>query len=275
MNEKVDLHLHTMVSDGRYKPGEVVRMAKKLGLSSIAITDHDSVFGVEEAILEGIKLGVEVIPGIEVSVDCKNEMHILGYFIDYKNEDLIKFAKENEAIRKVEIRRCIIKLNRLGIVLNLREIEEKYGKITVNSLIGEMINLRYVQNQQEAYDLYFGRGKIGYVKGYKLDPRKSIELIKNSGGIAVLAHLSRISRDEEEIERIVKNLKEFGLDGLEGYYPAYTPELQEYYIRLANKYGLVVTGGSDFHDEFRGKMGYCSQSQCIPCFVVKNIKEKI
>lgn len=272
MTKRADLHVHTSASDGIFNPSQVICLAKQHDINTIAITDHDTMDGLDEAIYAGKVMGVEVIPGIEISADFESEMHILGYYIERKNYKLCEFIKDNKKKRKAEMIRAINNLIHIGIKLNLREIKKEYGKISIGTIINTMIKLKYISNQQEGYDLYFGKGKIAYVGGVKLNPYRCIKLIKDAGGISVLAHLHRISTDSEKIASIVQDLKEHGLDGLECYYPTYTEMIQEQLVFLAKRNKLVITGGSDFHGDSECRMGRCANAKHIPYYVVENLK---
>ncbi|MCP1716315.1 putative metal-dependent phosphoesterase TrpH [Methanocalculus alkaliphilus] len=246
-----DLHLHTTASDGTLTPRELVIAAKDAGLSTIAITDHDTIDGIEEACRAGREFDLEVIPGIELStIDGKKEIHILGYFIDPTNCSLNAIiqkmidARENRAVRMVE------KLNELGIEITVERVREISGTTFIGRphIARVMQEMGYIEEQSEAFTTeYIGSGGRAYIERFKITPADAISLIHEAGGVAVLAHPGylgdRSTLGEEDIARYVG----LGLDGVEVYYAKHTEEQVEYYKGLALTYGLMMTGGSDFH----------------------------
>ncbi|TDT68106.1 hypothetical protein EV215_1827 [Hypnocyclicus thermotrophus] len=247
----IDLHIHTTASDGTLSPIELVKYAKQKNLSVIAITDHDSISALEEAILEGKKKNITVIPGIEFSTEYNyKEVHILGYFIDYTNEELIKTINslKNERINRTY--KIIEKLNINNINISMEDIEKeaKGDVISRMHISNVLLKKNYVSTKAEAFEKYLGIGKSAYIKR-KLTPLKAIEIIKNSGGLAVLAHpkLIHLENEKEFISLLAQNK----LDGIESYYPGFSSSDVDRYINFCNIYNLIPTGGSDFHGHNR------------------------
>lgn len=261
--KRVDLHIHTNASDGKYSPKEILNIAESVGMDVISITDHDTVSAINEAMVEGEKRKIQVIPGIEISTNYSSELHILGYYFDIKNIELNNYIKYDTQKKQIDIARAVIRLKKKGIILDLKKIKKVYGKISVESLISEMIDLNYIVSKQEGYNRFFGRGQIAYIQGAKISPIEAIKLIKNAGGIAVLAHLHRISNERSEIRKVVDKLYKNGLDGIECYYPTYTVNMQQDFINYAKENNMIVTGGSDFHGYGNQKMGICANNNYI------------
>jgi len=246
----IDLHVHTTASDGSLTPRQVVQKARELGLVAIAITDHDSVEGLEEAMAEGEKVGLEVVPGVELSVDCsKGTCHLLGYFIDHKEEKLRTKLNFVQKARDERNQKMLQRLKELGIDLELDEVKA----FAVDGLICRphfalaMVKKGYVKSVEEAFELYLKKGGPAYVEKFRLTPGEALETIKRAKGIPVLAHPFTLDLDEKELNEFIRHLKEMGLEGIEVFYPDHTEEQVRLYLRLAEQNGLAVTGGTDFH----------------------------
>lgn len=237
-----DLHIHTKFSDGTLDAGQIVQEAKSSKVSCISITDHDSV----EAYNSLGQLDIEIIPGIELSSNIGDvEVHILGYFIDYKEE---WFREKLIALRQVRVERIFQmceKLNELGIVIKPEEIlnsagpSSSVGRLHLAKLMAEK---GLVSNYREAFYKYIGEGRPAYVSKFKLTPYEAISLILKVKGIPVLAHPYSLTN-----QKIIPELIRAGLMGIEAIYPEHTPKQRDYYIKLAQENELFVTGGSDYH----------------------------
>jgi hypothetical protein len=264
-----DLHVHTFFSDGTCSPEDLILQAHKAGLSAIAVVDHDSVLGIEPTIEAGKKKDIEVLPGVELSTEYQGlEIHILGYLIDYKNEDLLEkldFLKKNRIERMYKM---LDKLNGLGMKLKPETVFDiaRYGTVGRMHLARTMVKEGLVNSTFEAFKKYIGDKGPGYVLNFKLSPRECIDLIKSCGGIAVLAHPYIINRDE-----FIPRFVEFGLQGLEVYYSEHSQSMVNFYLDLAKKFNLLVTGGSDFHGQVKPdvKMGDIK----IPYELVEKLKD--
>ena len=241
----VDLHIHTKASDGSLSPENVVKKAKKMNYQAISITDHDTVSGLEEAIKTGEKVNLEVIPGIEFNTKFEgNEVHILGYFIDYYNQDLLKITKKLHDSRVNRVNKIINKLKTMGIKISNDEVFSlSNGGAVGRSHVARILkNKNYVENFSEAFDKYLAIGKEAYFERYRLEPDEAINIIKNSGGIPVLAHPGLIGDD-----KIIKEILSMGVVGIEAYYYEHNSNETDKYIKLANDNNLLITGGSDDH----------------------------
>jgi len=276
MDKLIDLHTHSTASDGSMKPQELVRHAKRCGLAAIAITDHDTIDGIEEAVKEGLCLGVEVIPGLEISVDFNPEMHILGYFPGeayLKIKNTLVSLKRNRDERNPKI---INRLNELGFDISMEEVEkEAHGAITGRVHIAKVLaDKGYVANVEEAFKKLLLSGRPAYFKKEKLTPGQGIREIICAGGAAVLAHPIYLHKDIEELDGIVYELKTAGLTGIEAYYVDNTPEETRDLLNLAGKHKLLVTGGSDFHGRFKPdiEIGIGRGNLNIPYGLLENLK---
>ena len=241
----VDLHVHTSASDGRYSPTEVVRQAVRAGLSAIAITDHDTLGGIAEALAAARGTWLEVIPGVEISTDGPStEVHILGYFVDQDNATLNRWLHDFQDSRLERARRILARLSRLGLPVNLGRVEEMAngGSVGRPHIAGAMVERGYVSSVHEAFDRYIGRNRPAYVPRLKVTPAEAIELVRGARGVPVLAH-PRLIRE------LVPGLAAHGLEGIEAYYVGYSHEDTDELIALARQHGLITTGGSDFHGE--------------------------
>ncbi|MTI70262.1 MAG: PHP domain-containing protein [Firmicutes bacterium] len=244
--KKADLHIHTTASDGKLTPKEVVNLAIERKLDAISITDHDTISGIQQAIDESKKYNIlEVIPGIELSSEHNGEeIHILGYYIDYESpllEDVTSRLKKLRIKRAYEI---LKKLDLLGISININKIEDI---IAINNYIGRphiaklLIDEGYVNTMEEAFDNYLGFGKKGYVPRDKLSINECINLITKIDGYAVLAHPGLIKQRLEPI------LRKFKFHGIEIYHTKHTDIVIDKLNILARKFNLIKTGGSDCH----------------------------
>ncbi|WP_018249000.1 PHP domain-containing protein [Orenia marismortui] len=241
----IDLHLHTTASDGSFTPSQLVTKAKELGFSAIAITDHDTIDGITEGIDLAEKLDIELVPGIEMNTDYENtEIHVLGYYIDYKDQKFIdKLASLKEA-RYNRIKRIVGKLNALGLEIDFEEVKKNAdgGALGRPHVAQIMLDKGYVEEWSEAFDKYIAKGAPAYVERKKLTPQEAIQLIKEFGGIPVVAHPVLIERDE-----LLDQLIEWGIEGIEVYHTEQDDKDSKRYLEFAQKNSLLITGGSDCH----------------------------
>jgi predicted metal-dependent phosphoesterase TrpH len=252
---RCDLHCHSTESDGTLTPRQLVELARDLNLRSLSLTDHDTIAGVEEAKKAGEELGVRVLSGVEISVEYAGKtVHMLGYCFDAgaaklqaELERLVRGRNE----RNVKI---VQRLNELGLAVTLEEVEaEAGGKVVGRPHIARVL-LRhgYVQTWEEAFDKYLARGAAAYFERLRFTPHDAVALIREAGGVAVLAHPKYVALHEgETLDDIVQSLVQAGLEGIECYYTEHTPEETAQYIELAKRYNLVITGGSDFHGDVK------------------------
>jgi len=247
MSKRVDLHLHTTYSDGRLTPGELIQIAAEQGISVIAITDHDTVNGVEPALLATECFPyVTVIPGVEINTDVhQGEVHILGYFVDYKNQYLLDTLDNLRNSRKARAQKMLDKLNEMGIHIEWERILELAdgGSVGRPHIAQALFEGRHVSNLQDAFERYIGRNGPAYAERDRLSPKEAVELITSANGLSIVAHPASI----RNIDEMIVDLKKAGLVGIEVYYDNYNKDTIERLRKLAEKYDLIATGGSDFH----------------------------
>lgn len=266
-----DLHIHSSFSDGELLPEEIVKKASSIGLSAISITDHDTINGLEQAIKAGQEYGIEVIPGIELSVLVDDmDVHILGYYIDYKNEIFVNRIKEFELKRVERAKRIISKLNKLGIPIKYESVLEIANESVVGRphIANALLKGGFISSIREAFDNYIGYHCPAYVHKVQLSPQSAFSLIKEAGGIPVLAHPGTMHKDD-----LICSFIDKGLEGLEVVHPGHTIEKQNYYYSIANKYGLIVTGGTDYHGSYRGDAEIGEYT--VPLELVMKMKERL
>ncbi len=245
-----DLHLHTTHSDGAETPEKVVSMAKRAGLSIVSITDHDTCSGLGFASQAARELGMELIPGIEIST-CHHgkSVHILGYMIDINSEPLKKIVSRNKAGRFERMERIVSRLNKSGYTIDFDDLVEYAGSSTLGRavLAKYLVLTGYFTNMDEVFEKCLGDGKPAFEPVPSLSPEEAIELVAASGGVSSLAHPAC-----SEIYRDIESFAEAGLDGIEVFSPRHCPELERKFRQLSNNFDLLITGGSDFHG---GSMG--------------------
>ena len=255
-NVKIDLHIHSTASDGTLSPLEILNLAQSLNLGAISITDHDTIDGTKEALSIGIPPSLKFLTGVEISAypppsfSFPGSFHVLGYAININDSVLNQTLAVLQEARKNRNPRIIELLNRMGIELSLSEIRKEIGECQLGRphIAKQMIKKGFVQSISEAFDKYLAKGKPAYVDKYRVNCDRAIEVILDAGGIPVLAHpvLLKIENDDV-LEKLITSLKKMGLKGIEAYYPEHTPDLIARYTELANRHGLLITGGTDFH----------------------------
>ena len=250
--QRVDLHAHSTASDGTYTPTELVQLAADLGLRAVAITDHDTVAGVPEALEAGRRLGIEVVPGIEISSDYLDTgAHILGYFVDPDSpalQEVIDWFIEERVTRNQAI---VDKLAADGYPISIPELEEKFPNTMLGRPhIGQLLMEKgYISSVSEAFDRWLDDGKPYFVERRHLPAEDSIRLINKSGGVAVIAHPLEYGYDRSGIEQLIRTGRELGAVGVECHYSGYTAEEETMLEGFAKAHGMVITGGSDFHGD--------------------------
>ena len=244
---KADLHLHTTASDGRSSPQEIVGMAARLGLKVIAITDHDTVAGLAPALAAAKRYpDLRVIPGVEVSTDVPHgEVHVLGYFIDYLDDELASTLERLRNSRQVRAEKMVAKLALLGAPVDWERVREIAGGGSIGRphVAQALVERGHISSSREAFVRYIGRNGPAYVERDKLTPEQVVELIVRARGLPVLAHPAEM----EQLEEVMARLQKVGLAGIEAYYNGYPRKTVKYLASLASKYGLVASGGSDYH----------------------------
>lgn len=278
-NKIIDLHTHSTYSDGSMTPIELVKHAKASGLSAIALSDHDNSEGVNQAVTCGKEVGIEVIPAIELSAQSETETHILGYFID---PDCSYMKTALEKVRHVREQRivetCELLQKKCNINVTMDEVKEvAQGGIFCRAHIATIMTQKgYSESPKDAFNKWLNVGRPAYSGTQAFNDAQAIELIRNSGGDAYLAHLHLTKKSDEELDAFVKKLTDEGLTGIEGYYTDYTPEMEIKYRALAKKYGLKLSGGTDFHGTFKPhiSIGRGLGNLTIPYSVLENMKKR-
>jgi 3',5'-nucleoside bisphosphate phosphatase len=247
---RLDLHLHTTHSDGSCTPTEVVGLAHQAGVTAMAITDHDITTGLVEASAAGEALGIEVIPGVEISSILGNsELHILGYFLDWQDTRLNERLKTLRDSRHRRNPKIVERLQSLGIDLTYDEVRALAGSDSVGRphIARALMDKGVVTSAKEAFDRFLADGKPAYVPRDLPSPAEAIHWIKAARGLAVLAHPTWVRCTDQSLIELVRQLKADGLDGVEVYYSTHAARQTREYLSLAQQLGLLVTGGSDFH----------------------------
>lgn len=244
---KADLHVHTSCSDGRYSPEQIIQLANQKNIEVLSITDHDSVSGIESAIVESHKCrSLFFVPGVEIStVSSDNEIHILGYFVDFKELRLCERLSQLSLSRKTRAARMVANLKSLGLEIELSRLNSIAGEGNLGRphLAQAMLEKGYVSSFKEAFDRYIGRDKPAYVEREKITPEEAIDLIMNAKGVAVLAHPAEVT----QLDNHLSALKKSGLTGVEVWYKDYSSETVDTLLKRARKFDLIATGGSDYH----------------------------
>lgn len=272
--EYIDLHTHSHHSDGSMTPDGLVKLAKDSGLKAIALTDHDTFDGVAEAVEAGKQYDVEVIPGIEFSVVSTGETHILGYGIDITEKEINTAVEKAKELRLINNQRTAKALQKLGFNITVADARNisPIGNLGRAHFAKVMELKGYVSSVKEAFDLYLQKGKPAYNSLRLLEAEEAIRLIHGAGGKAFLAHL-HLTKKGGKLEEYVKELKGYGLDGIEGYYTEYDEAMEAEYRALAKKYGLSLSGGTDFHGSNKPhiKLGVGYGNLKIPYSLLDNI----
>lgn len=245
MADTIDLHLHTYFSDGTESPERVVALAHEVGHRAIAITDHDNIDALPVARPAAERLGIELISGIEMSASIENtEVHILGFFFDATHVPLLAHLKEQQARRVRRVHEMVEKLDRIGVHIKAKEVLDLAGQGTVGRPhVARILQQRgYVATLAEAFQKFIGTDNPGFVPGSPIAPKTIIRLLREAGGIPVLAHAVYLKNDA-----LIDGFVRDGLVGLEVYHAGHIPDRITHYEQLADRLGLLRTGGSDYH----------------------------
>lgn len=244
-----DMHTHSTASDGQHSPAELVGLAKEKGLELLALTDHDTLDGLYEAMAAGEREGLMVLPGVELGAQEYRNLHLLGYGFRVDDPGLRGFCTEMKEARDRRKYKIVEFLKEKGVDIDLGEVEAaaKGGVVARPHFAKVMLEHGYIKTNREAYDKYLDTKEYQRIAIERRSARECIETIHRAGGKVSFAHPYQLKLDDEALEELVKELKSYGLDAIECYYTKHTPEMQAQYLALAEKYGLHVTGGSDFH----------------------------
>lgn len=291
-NRFIDLHCHSTASDGSLPPREVVRLGKAQGISAMSLTDHDTIAGIGEAAETAAELGIDFIPGIEISAEfpLPGTLHILGYGIDPNSSVLRAMTDALVAGRDNRNPKIVEKLESMGVAISMEEVEQEARgdqktteAVSPPSVIGRphiaaiLVRKGYVTSVKQAFDKYLAPGGLAYFDKERLSPALALQCIKDSGGIPVLAHPVQLrTENDAQLQNVLKNLVDLGLGGIEVLHSDHTPDQTEKYRALARRYNLVPTGGSDFHGRSKEKisLGYVN-GQRVPRELFEQLKEKL
>jgi predicted metal-dependent phosphoesterase TrpH len=245
----IDLHTHTTASDGDLPPAELVAAAAAAGVATLAVTDHDTVAGLDAAVEAGARRGMRVIPGIELTVRVPHgSMHLLGYFHEVAPEPLVDRLEELSAFREIRIRAIVERLGDLGMDLDWDDVRGRAaGQLGRPHVAAALVDAGHVATREEAFDRWLADGRPAHVPSRGLEPDVAVRLVRASGGAPVLAHPGSLALPSRHLESFVQRLAAHGLVGIEVHRPEHTPEAFDAYRRIAKRLRLVPSGGSDFH----------------------------
>lgn len=275
----LDLHIHSTFSDGTLRPSEIVSLAKRKGLQAISITDHDTTEGIEEALEAGCQVEIEVITGIELSTTHNDRhIHLLGYLFNHLEQNFLTNIESIQKARDERNLRIIEKLQALGIDITLSEVQQrsKVGQVGRPHIAQVLIDKGVVRSINDAFSRFLKKGEVAYSPRKLLRTDDAISLIQNAGGIAVLAHPVLIDRSLSVLPELLDELVPAGLGGLEVFYPVHSSKNQKQLRKLADRYGLAVTGGSDYHGDIRpGTMLAGGKNVYVPLEVLQQLKDML
>ena len=241
---KIDLHTHTNYSDGIFTPAELVEKAHKRGLDIISITDHDSINGIKEAVECAKDFGIEIIPGMEISTDVdEKEVHLLAYFIDIENEELLKYLSFFRDERMHRAKRMVQKLRELGLKITMDDVIDRAKNCAIGRphIAYTMIELGLIKNYNEAFEKYIGDYGPAFERKIHVSSQSALKLISDAGGLSFVAHPGYMK------ENLLLNLIKAGIDGIECTHPSHNENQVQFYRGIVNQYCLLESGGSDFH----------------------------
>ena len=272
---RIDLHIHSTASDGSLTPADIIDHAQKLKLAAIAITDHDSVDGSKEALQIGIPPSLGFVTGVEISAahppffPGSGSFHILGYDIRLDHAGLNQTLTKLQDARRNRNPEILKRLNKLGFQITLEELKfnDTEGQLGRPHIAYTMMKKGFVATIDEAFDRYLGAGKPAYVDKYRIECEQAINIIRQAGGVPVLAHPAHLHIEaEQELEVLLQKLKSIGLAGIEVYYPGHSARQINLYSKMAGKYDLLMTGGTDFHGSVtpKIKMGFGTGDLFVP-----------
>ena len=275
MDKYIDLHTHSNYSDGTDSPEELVRKAKSAGLSAVALTDHDNTAGLDEFAAQGRARGVETVAGIEISTQMGGvEAHFLGFFIDHNSEPMKAFLVGQERSRREKMAKTLARLREIGFDITENDFSGSKGIVTRGSIAGVMHEKGFVRYKKEAFEKYIGEGRPAFVDRERVGAGEAVELILRCGGVPALAHPYLYDMGDVELESWIRRLADLGLKGIEALYPeGHTREKESFYRYLAGKYGLLITGGSDYHGNNKTvALGFAANNERIPYPLLEDIR---
>ncbi|MBN2010674.1 PHP domain-containing protein [candidate division KSB1 bacterium] len=246
---KVDLHIHSYFSDGSFSPEEIIRRASIAGLRAISIADHDNVKAIDPAFQAASVFNIEFIPGIEISARHEDfDLHMLGYFFDHKNQELLEYIKVFQHERKTRAAKIVERLNDVGVPISINDVIAKAGEGAIGRphLVDVLVEQGYVKSHAEAFEKYLGDQCPTYVPKFKISPEEAIQIIHHAQGLIFIAHPG-LDLNESGVYELIK----MGVDGIETIHTRHMPSDTFYYRDIVNKYKLLESGGSDCHGDRR------------------------
>ena len=276
----IDLHAHTSASDGTLSPQELVHLAKSEGIEAIAITDHDTIEGVPEALEAGEKNGIEVIPGVEISIDHQpGSMHLLGLFVDIESKKLNEHLIDLQASRSSRNPQIIEKLNEVGLSITMEQVREISGGGQVGRphIASALLKNGHVRSIQEAFDKYLKKGALAYYERRRLTREKAVDMIHGAGGLVILAHPGTLGVNGRSFNNLMSELKEVGIDGIEVFYNNHSQVDEDRLMKIVDEYGFIISGGTDFHGDNKPsiKLGIGYGNMAIPYELLQEMKRRV
>lgn len=276
----IDLHTHSTESDGTFTPEELIFEAKRVGLRAIALTDHDTLSGIPKAKALASSCGIEFISGVELSTSYfGKEVHIVGLFLDEKNALLCQKLEEFQHSREERNQKMVEALQKEGLSITMEDLKKENPDcvITRGNIARYLLNHGEISSMNEAFRKYIGDGCKCYVGRFKITPAEAIAIIKNAGGLSILAHPLLYNLRSKDLKQLVLSLKEAGLDGIEAIYSTYTKGDEEQVKQLAKNYGLLISGGSDFHGDNKPhiQLGTGTGKLYVPYQILDEMKQQI
>lgn len=286
MQPYIDLHAHSTASDGSLSPRELVAAAKQLELAAIAITDHDTIDGLEEAMEAGMEFGIEVVPAVELSVDAiapdgrAASLHLLGYFVDSQSAALNDELKARQHDRDTRNHKILEKLNQHGIGLTMEQVQAfqpRHGSLGRPHFAHALVKHGIVESYDQAFSQYLARGAKAYVHKRRLSQEQGIKLITQAGGVPALAHPAHLLGSYKFFINLLQELKGYGLKAMETYYGEYSQQQMGRLLNLARKFGFAACGGSDFHGQSKPwlQLGSGRGELKVPYSCLEEIKQKL
>ena len=272
------MHTHSTASDGSLTPTELVQEAKGLELEAIALTEHDTIAGLPEAISARQAAGLEIIPGVEISAEfAPGTMHILGLWVPPKPSRLMELLDYQGEQRRQRIPLMVQRLNDLGLEVTVGEVQQESEGGTVGRphVAHALIRKGYIKSVDEAFNKLIGKNGPAYVPKAKVDPLEAIRVLKDEGAIVILAHPYTLGLSDRDLEALLIKLKSHGLDGIEVYYTEHSPEQTEVYLAMAQELNLAISGGSDFHGDAKmdTKLGSGKGNIDLPYALLQALKD--
>lgn len=247
---RADLHLHSTASDGKYTPAHLVRLAHTAGITLMALTDHETLYGVEEAAAAAAKLGIMFLPGVEINTAAEHEVHVLLYGVTPQMGELTNLLCEISQGRQERAPKFLEKLAALGMKMTLDDLQIPEGTDCNRPIVARaLVRKGYVNSTQEAFERYLGINKPAYVKRNHISTEQLLKMARREGAVPVLAHPGLIQNEVFREADTIHQLKQAGLMGIEAWHPKHTSAQGQYWVEMAKRHGLLVTGGSDFHKE--------------------------